>query len=64
MWTVWVAAHRGVLYGIITLATWVAATYWFFKHDIKRLMQARKPHNWTVNMETKTGKGGSSKSLH
>ena len=64
MWTIWVGAHRYVFYAIVTLTLWVVATYWFFKVDLRRIVQNNRPRTWSADMQTKTGKGGINKSQH
>ena len=64
MWTVWVTAHRGIFYGLVTLAAWLTATSWYFKVDLQRMIHRSRPHSWTADMQTKTGTGGPTKSKH
>ena len=64
MWMIWVGAHRGIFFAILTLAGWGAAIYWFFRIDWRRMKRNNRPHNWTVDMETKTGTGGVIKPNH
>jgi hypothetical protein len=37
---------------------WVAAYAWYFKGDWDRFWRERSPHKWSVDMESKTTKGG------
>jgi hypothetical protein len=55
---VWISAHRALLSGLLALSTWVAAYYWYLKSDLRNYFHHRRPHNWSVDMVSKTGKGG------
>ncbi len=53
-----VSAHRSLLMGIFALALWALANYWYLRGDIRNYRRARRPHNWSVDMVTKSSKGG------
>ena len=57
----WISVHRFWLMGLVAFATWTAANYWYWKRDIQRIQRERRPHGWSVDLATKTGKGGRKK---
>ncbi len=54
----WITEHRFWLLGILALSFWVAANYWYFRRDIARIKRESAPHSWSVDMASKTTKGG------
>jgi len=55
---IWASAHRTIVILIVGLSMWVAAYAWYFKGDWDRFWRERRPHKWSVDMESKTKKGG------
>jgi hypothetical protein len=56
--SIWVSQHRNWLYGIIAMSLWVAAYWVYLKGDFHNYFKSRRPHHWSVDMVTKTTKGG------
>jgi len=55
---IWASAHRAMVIFVVGASMWVAAYAWYFKGDWDRYWRERKPHKWSVDMESKTVKGG------
>ena len=53
-----VSAHRWLVMGTFALSLWVLANYWYLRGDIRNYRRRRRPHNWSVDMATKSSKGG------
>jgi hypothetical protein len=43
---------------VVGLSMWVAAYAWYFKGDWDVYWRERRPHKWSVDLATKTTKGG------
>ncbi len=64
MFVIWISVHRSLLFAIVCFSLWGGAQWWYLRYDIRNYLNSRKPHNWSVDMEAKTGKGGRVKSKH
>ncbi len=53
-----ISAHRLLLMGLISLSLWVLANYWYLRGDIRNYRRDRRAHTWSVDMATKSSKGG------
>ncbi len=56
--SIWMAEHRQLMLGIISLALWIGTMWWYFRHDVRRILRERRAHSWSVDLQEKTGKGG------
>ncbi len=54
----WLSEHEGMMLALAGLFFWVFANYWYFRRDIARIRRERGAHTWSVDMASKTGKGG------
>jgi hypothetical protein len=55
---IWASEHSTIILLCAGLSLWVAAYYWYFKDEWANYVRSRKPHRWSVDMETKTSRGG------
>ncbi len=55
---IWASAHRALVIFIVGFSMWIAAYVWYFKGDWDTYWRDRRPHRWSVDMVTKTSKGG------
>ena len=56
--SIWMSEHRQLLMGTIALTLWLGTNWWYFRHDIRRILRERRAHSWSVDLQEKTGKGG------
>ena len=54
----WLSEHEGTLLALAGLFFWTFANYWYLRGDIRRLRRENGAHTWSVDMATRTGKGG------
>jgi hypothetical protein len=59
----WLNRHRIVAVACVALALWSTAYYWYFKGLVLQILNRSKPHNWTVNLVTKTAMRGGREEL-
>ena len=59
-----VSAHRSLLMGLFAGGIWALANYWYLRGDIKRIKRDTRPHTWSVDMVTKSSKGGRKTASH
>ncbi len=54
----WIASHKNYFLAFLGLSLWVLANYWYLRRDIARWQRERRPHGWSADLATRTGKGG------
>ena len=59
----WLNTHRILAVACVALSLWGTAYYWYFHKLVRGMLRRGQPHNWTVNLVTKTAPRGGREEL-
>ncbi len=54
----WIREHRGLMLAAVAAFFWIFANWWYWRGDWARIRRENAPKTWSVDMASKTSKGG------